>query len=180
MAAGNFIWNKKFVIIGSCFEYGLSGTKYNKIPIDAPLKPKDAYASSKAAATIAAISLAIEYKLDLTVLRPFHVYGEGEDKERFWPTLIKCAKAGHNLKMTKGEQIRDFQHVQETVKDILYYLQKGSPLGNPSIVNLGSGEPKSLLQFATEEWTKIGAKSLILNGVKEYRPNETMRFVPEL
>ena len=171
---------KKFIIIGSCFEYGLSGIEYNAIPSNAPLLPKDAYSSSKASATIAAISLCIEYKLDLTVLRPFHVYGEGEDKERFWPTLLRSSKEGKDLEMTMGEQIRDFQYVGQTVKDILFHLQKESTLGVPRIVNIGSGKPKTLLQFANEEWKRLGSKGKILNGKKAYRKNEIMRFVPKL
>ena len=171
---------KKFIIIGSCSEYGLSGTEYEKIPSNAPLLPKDAYGSSKASATIAAISLAIEYKLDLTVLRLFHVYGEGEDKERFWPTLVRCSKEGKNLEMTLGEQVRDFQHVENTVKDIIFHLQKENSFGVPRIVNLGSGEPKTLLQFAKEEWERLGSKGKILNGKKAYRKNEVMRFVPKI
>ncbi len=171
---------KKFLIIGSCFEYGLSGMKYKEIPPDAPLLPKDAYSASKAGASLAAIALAIENKLDLTILRPFHVYGEGEDKERFWPTLVSSSKKGTNLEMTMGEQVRDFQYVKETVKDIIYFLQKGSPIGRPTIANLGSGKPKTLLQFAKEEWERLDSKGEILNGAKSYRTDEVMRFVPKL
>ena len=171
---------KKFVIIGSCFEYGISGKNYKEIPTDAPLIPNNAYSASKASATIAAISLAIEYGLDLTVLRPFHVYGEGEDKERFWPTLNRCAEQNKNLEMTKGEQIRDFQYVGDTVKDILFYLLKDIDCSDPKVINLGTGKPKSLIKFAKEEWERIGAKGLILNGKKQYRPNEVMRFIPKL
>ena len=82
--------------------------------------------------------------------------------------------------MTKGEQVRDFQYVGETVKDILYYLESDTPYGIPKIINLGSGKPKSLFEFATEEWERLCSKGLILNGKKEYRDNEIMRFVPAL
>ena len=171
---------KKFIILGSCFEYGISGKNYKEIPTDAPLLPNNAYSASKASATIAAISLAIEFKLDLTVLRPFHVYGEGEDENRFWPTLKRCSKEGKNLEMTQGDQIRDFEYVGESVKKILFYLQKDNGYGNPKIVNLGTGKPKSLIKFANEEWERLGSKGLILNGKKQYRSSEIMRFVPKL
>ena len=171
---------KKFIILGSCFEYGISGKNYKEIPTDAPLLPNNAYSASKASATIAAISLAIEFKLDLTVLRPFHVYGEGEDENRFWPTLKRCSKEGKNLEMTKGDQIRDFEYVGESVKKILFYLQEDNGYGNPKIVNLGTGKPKSLIKFAKEEWERLGSKGLILNGKKQYRSTEIMRFVPKL
>src|ERR1019366_8540375 len=41
---------KRFVICGSCFEYGKSGERFELIPADAPLEPTNAYAASKAAA----------------------------------------------------------------------------------------------------------------------------------
>ena len=82
--------------------------------------------------------------------------------------------------MTIGEQVRDFQYVGKTVEKILFYLQKENPIGDPRIVNLGSGKPKTLLQFAEEEWKRLGSKGKILNGKKAYRPNEIMRFVPKL
>ena len=68
-----------------------------------PLEPTGAYHSAKAAATMAALGLAVDRKLALTVLRPFHVYGEGEAEGRLWPALRKAALTGVDLPMTKGE-----------------------------------------------------------------------------
>lgn len=171
---------KKFIIIGSCFEYGISGNNYKEIPTDALLMPMGAYSSSKAAASIAALSLAVENKLDLTILRPFHIYGKGEDESRFWPSLINSSKEGKDFYMTKGEQIRDFQKVEEAVQDILSYHSKSNPLGKPVIKNLGSGNTKSLLEFANEEWERLKSKGSILSGEKPYRKDEVMRYVPKL
>jgi len=52
---------KRFVICGSCFEYGLSGERYDFIPVDAPLEPTTPYGASKAAATIAAMTASISF-----------------------------------------------------------------------------------------------------------------------
>ena len=67
----------RFVICGSCLEYGLSGQHYDFIPTDAPLLPTGPYHASKAAASLAAIAMAKDKKVAVSVLRPFHVYGEG-------------------------------------------------------------------------------------------------------
>ncbi|MEO0453863.1 MAG: NAD(P)-dependent oxidoreductase, partial [Verrucomicrobiota bacterium] len=82
-----------FVVCGSCFEYGRSGERYEFIPVSAPLEPTGAYHSSKAAATMASLGLAVDHQLFLNVLRPFHVYGEGEDPKKFWASLKKAALA---------------------------------------------------------------------------------------
>ncbi len=114
---------KHFLIVGSCFEYGRSGIRYDAIPVTAPLEPTTAYGASEAAASIAALALAVEHQLRLVVARPFHVYGKVEAPGRFWPSLVAAAKAGEDLPMTRGEQIRDFQPVEQTANQLfLYYL----------------------------------------------------------
>ena len=42
---------EKYIIAGTGFEYGLSGERYESIPIDAPLEPTMTYPASKAAAS---------------------------------------------------------------------------------------------------------------------------------
>lgn len=168
----------RFVIIGSCFEYGRAGERYARIPVDAPLEPTTAYGASKAAGTMAALALAIEHKLSLVILRPFHVYGPGEDPRRFWPSLVRAAKTGADLTMTAGEQIRDFQPVQETCAQILLGLNIPISPGIPQIYNLGTGSPISLLDFAQREWVRLDATGTLLPGARPYRANEVMRYVP--
>jgi len=172
---------RRFLIVGSCFEYGRSGERYEAIPVTAPLEPTSAYGASKAAATVAAHALAIEKQLSLVVARPFHIYGEGEDKSRFWPSLVTAAQQGKNLQMTAGEQIRDFQPVEQAVMQLLALLVgEYSPYGEPKLVNLGTGHHMTLRAFAEREWTYLKAKGAIITGSVPYRINEVMRYVPEV
>lgn len=172
---------RRFLIVGSCFEYGLSGERHDYIPITASLEPTTAYGASKAAATVAAHALAVEYKLTLVIARPFHVYGEGEDPSRFWPSLVKAAQEDSDFLMTRGEQIRDFQHVTATVSQLAMllhfdYVQPGRPL----LVNLGTGIAMTLKAFAEREWCRLGAIGTIKFGSIPSRDNEVMRYVPEV
>ena len=73
---------QKFIIIGTGFEYGLSGEKYDFIPVEAPLIPKMNYPVSKAVGSLVFSQWALENNLKLKYLRIFQVYGEGEDKNR--------------------------------------------------------------------------------------------------
>ena len=52
-----------------------------------------------------------EHQLSLEILRVFHVSGEGESQNRFWPSLRRAALAGEDFQMRAGEQIRDFLNV---------------------------------------------------------------------
>jgi UDP-glucose 4-epimerase len=172
---------RRFLIVGSCFEYGLSGERYDYIPVTASLEPTTAYGASKAAATVAAHALALEHRLSLVIARPFHVYGEGEDPCRFWPSLVRAAQQGSDFSMTQGEQVRDFQHVTTTVAQLAKLLQFANVQpGRPLLVNLGTSQPMSLKAFAEREWSRLGAVGTIKFGVIPSRDNEVMRYVPEV
>jgi|688.fasta_scaffold42216_6 UDP-glucose 4-epimerase len=171
---------RRFLIVGSCFEYGRSGERYDAIPATAPLEPTTAYGASKAAASVAAHALAVEQELQLVVARPFHVYGPGEASGRFWPSLVEAAKRGSDLAMTSGGQIRDFQPVDQAANQLLHWIQhvRLQP-GMPRIANLGTGKPCSLLHFAKQEWSRLQSAGSLMPGSIPYRANEIMRYVPE-
>ena len=171
----------KYIILGSCFEYGRSGERYEFIPVDAPIEPIGPYATSKAAATLTAMGFARYYGKKLSIIRPFHVFGKGESKNRFWPSLVKSAKEGKDFKMTKGDIIRDFIDVNDLSLMLLDYIEKiDLKDGKPIITNVGTGKPKRLLDFAEYWWNKLGATGNLIPGAIPSRKNEIMRFVPEL
>jgi len=172
---------KNFLICGSCFEYGKSGDCFDFIPTDAPLLPATPYASSKAAATMSAIGLATERNVSVKILRPFHVYGEGESSQRLWPSLRKAALSGEDFRMTKGEQIRDFVHVTQVAEELgNHCLNWQVPQGQVSIKNLGTARSQTLIKFCKHWWTRWDATGTILPGTVPYRPNEVMRYVPKI
>ena len=172
---------KKFLICGSCFEYGKSGDLYSEIPTFAELKPIGAYASSKAAAGLAALEFSKRKKLNLILARLFHVYGEGENPKRFWPSLVNAALNGSDFKMTLGEQKRNFTHVDLMISmllDLCFDLES-IPEGGV-IRNLGSSNNSSLKNFAIKEWERLGAAGSIKFGELSYKKNEVMSYVPLL
>lgn len=170
---------KRFIICGSCFEYGKSGERYEFIPADAPLEPANPYAESKAAATQTALELAKEHALELLMLRPFHVFGESQHESNFWPSLRKAALAGEDFPMTAGEQIRDFIPVETVAEKFVAALaRKDLQAGAPKIENVGTGQPQTLRAFAEFWWKQWNAKGQLKIGVLPYRDNEVMRYVP--
>lgn len=171
----------RFVIAGSCFEYGKSGERYESIPANAPLMPTGPYHASKASATLAAIGLSTQRKVKTQILRPFHVYGEGESEERFWPSLKKAALSGQDFPMTTGEQIRDFTPVDLVAEKFLDAATATDlPSGSPKLKNVGTGNPQTLREFAESWWQRWDAKGKLLFGAIPQREGETMRYVPEI
>jgi len=172
---------KRFIICGSCFEYGRSGERYDFIPPDAPLEPTNAYGASKAAASMAAIALAAEYKLELIIARPFHVYGEGEDRRRFWSSLRSAALAGRDFDMTIGTQIRDFIQVEQVAAKLANIVEATKTCaGATQIYNIGTGAPQSLADFAYYWWRHWHAHGKLNLGAVVMRSNEVLRYVPKI
>jgi nucleoside-diphosphate-sugar epimerase len=167
------------IICGSCFEYGQSASRYDFIPVDAPLEPNTGYGASKAAASIGALAMARNCIPNLTILRPFHIFGLGQHHENFWPSLRNAALSGRDFSMTSGEQIRDFTPVDDVAKEFVSELQS-SKSEMPNIRNLGTGKPQTLAEFARHWWKYWNASGNLLIGKESYRPNEVMRYVPEL
>jgi len=168
---------QRYIVAGSCFEYGRSGERYDAIPTDAPLEPTNSYAASKAAASVALRQWAEENQLSLEILRVFHVYGEGEAETRFWPSLRRAALAGEDFPMTAGEQIRDFMPVEAVARTFLdrASLDDLSPF-SVQVFNLSSGKPISIRYFAGQCWKQWNARGRLLFGSLPYRPREVMRY----
>lgn len=171
----------RFIVAGSCFEYGKAGERYERIPPDAPLEPVTSYPASKAAASVALYAWAIHHKVELWIGRIFQVYGPGEPETRLWPSLRRAALAGEDFPMTAGEQVRDFVPVEMVAGKFIEAVARTdlSP-GEPQIENVGSGRAQTLREFAEHWWNHWGAKGQLQFGALPYRPGEVMRFVPLL
>ena len=174
---------KNFVICGSCFEYGETGDSSEYISVDSVLRPTGPYGASKAAATMAACALASSQDVKVWVLRPFHIYGEGESAPKLFPQIIASARQGGNLALTEGRQIRDFLHVADAAKLIHGYallLEKEERTSFFKISNVGTGNPVALRDFALKVWEANGGKGRLQFGAIPYRNAEVMRYVPEI
>jgi nucleoside-diphosphate-sugar epimerase len=168
---------KKFVIAGSCFEYGRSADRVGDLAVDTPLEPTLSYPTSKAAASMAFLGLARELNLHLKLLRIFQVYGEGEPAGRLWPSLRNAAQSGQDFPMSGGEQVRDFIHVEEVARQFVEALDfSDSVPGQPFLGHVATGRPQTLLAFAQHWWRHWGGIGKLIVGAVPYRHNEIMRI----
>lgn len=169
---------KKFVLAGSCFEYGMSGNEYERIPTDASLKPTNTYAISKALCSTSALQWSKQNQLNIEVLRLFHVFGPGEKKTRFWPSLREAAKNGKDFRMSKGEQVRDFLYIDEVAELFIERAKANSADQHAVLVkNVVSKKPMALSDFAKYWWEEWNAKGRLIMDEMPYRKEEVMRYV---
>jgi nucleoside-diphosphate-sugar epimerase len=170
---------RKFLVAGSCFEYGQVPVDVEYIDTNTPLAPTLSYPTSKAAASIAFDGLAREHGYSVKLLRIFQVYGEGEQSSRLWPSLRRAALAGEDFPMSAGEQVRDFIAVEDVANQFMKHLNfDDCTPGNLRIRHAASGTSQTLLAFASYWWSRWAATGLLLPGQLPYRKNELFRLVP--
>jgi nucleoside-diphosphate-sugar epimerase len=157
-----------WLIIGSASEYGKQAAKKKPLGIKTKELPETNYEKSKYLFTKLSTSLSVKFKTRCRVMRLFNVYGEGENKKRLWPSLVRANKFKKNLHMTDGKQIRDFISVDVVAKILLKAAKFETKKKKfPQIWHVASGKPTSVKLFALKNWKKLGAKKKILfNKIK--------------
>ena len=108
------------------------------------LSPSNPYSASKAGAEMMVQAYLKSYKMPIIITRGNNVYGPRQYPEKLIPLFIK--QLSQNKKCTvhgKGDSIRSFIYVEDTVSAISTILEKGV-VGE--IYNIGSDEEYSVLQ----------------------------------
>lgn len=171
----------RFVVAGSCHEYGNTARRHDSIPPNAPLEPINSYGASKAAAFQLIRVFAIKHHLELFYGRIFTAFGEGQFANNFWPSLRSAALSGEDFAMTAGQQVSDFIPATMVAIHLLNGCTRADiPPGVPLVVNIGSGIAMSLLSFAEKEWKRLKASGSILPNKLPYRLDQIERYVPDL
>lgn len=134
---------KRYVGIGTCFEYDLSA---GVLSTDTPLNPLTPYASAKAALYMGLSQWLPEQSVDFAWCRLFYLFGEGEDERRLVPYLHKQLAKREAVELTSGKQIRDFLDVSEAGR-IIAEVAIGEQRGP---INVCSGEPITVRQLAEQ------------------------------
>lgn len=150
---------RRFIGIGTCFEYDLGG---GSLSVDTPLRPLTPYAGAKAAAFLALSQWLPQQGVEFTWCRLFYLYGEGEDERRLVPYLRAKLAAGEPAEMTSGNQIRDFLDVRDAAQMIVENAlsEKQGP------VNICSGLPITVRQLAEKIADEYGCRALLKFGAR--------------
>jgi nucleoside-diphosphate-sugar epimerase len=150
---------KRFIGVGTCFEYDLS---LGLLSTETPLQPLTPYAGSKAAVFMALSQFLPQQGVEFAWCRLFYLYGEGEDTRRLVPYLRTNLAAGQPAKLTSGQQIRDFLDVREAGQMIAETAmnQKQGP------INICSGIPITVRQLAEGIADEFGRRDLLEFGAR--------------
>jgi nucleoside-diphosphate-sugar epimerase len=163
---------RRFVGVGSCLEYASSSRPRCE---QDPCEPRTLYASCKLAAWLLCRALAAQTGMSAGWARLFYLYGPDENSGRLLPDLVAALRAGRPFAMTVGTQVRDYLHVQDVGRALAVVCKH--PV--EGVVNIGSGLPTSLRDFAATVASILGAGALLRIGALPTRQEEEMFVVAD-
>lgn len=115
------------VFVGTCFEYD---TQLGRLSEDSGTRPLTLYSMCKDA-----LRHVVCRRPNSAWLRFFYQYGPSEDPRRQIPSVIKNLLQGMEVKLSPGDQRKDFLHVDDVASAVVAVAE--SKLEGP--VNIGSG-----------------------------------------
>jgi nucleoside-diphosphate-sugar epimerase len=150
---------RRFVGIGTCFEYDLT---VGRLSVDTPLRPVTPYAAAKAAAFLALSQWLPSQGVELAWCRLFYLYGEGEDSRRLVAHIRMRMEAAEPVDLTSGTQVRDFMDVADAARRIVS-VASGAEQG---AVNVCSGVPITVRELAERIADGYGRRDLLRFGAR--------------
>lgn len=160
---------KRFVAAGTCFEYD---TELGYLSERSATLPRSLYAASKLGLHLILNQLGKLTGMSVAWVRFFYLYGPYEDKRRLVSSVICSLLRGEEAKVTKGEQVRDFLHVEDVASAIVAVSR--SDISGP--VNIGSGNPVTVRDVVLKIGSIVGRLDLIALGAIPYSGSDP-RFI---
>ena len=165
----------KLIYISSAAVYGDG----HDMPIaeDDPKDPYSPYGAHKFAAEQLCISAAKNFAMQIAIVRPFSIYGEGLRKQLLWDCCNRLAVQEEPLVLGgTGKEERDWLHVSDLCRIIHLAGEKLSD--EPIIINAGTGVAVSVSEvigILTAAWRSDTPYSYNFSG--ESRPGDPFRLV---
>jgi UDP-glucose 4-epimerase len=161
----------RLVHAGTAAEYGSVEGVLKESSEAAPI---GLYGRSKLAGTMALSSVLQRTGLRAITARLFTVYGPGEHDGRLLPTLLHASRSGDAIKLTGGQQQRDFIYVMDVVEGLLRLASINEMV--PPVVNLATGKLTSVRAFAAYAAEVLGLEDSQLQfGAKPGQQDEVLQ-----
>ncbi len=157
----------KFIFLSSSDVYGGVAPPFQETQNVIPASP---YSVSKVASELYSLMFSKVYDLPVVVLRGFNVFGKYQQPNRVIPYIITELLNGREVKLTEGEQKREFNYIDNLIDAILLSLANSEIHGE--IINIGYGESVKVRDIALNIGGKLESIDKLKFGAISYRPNE--------
>lgn len=110
-----------------------------------------------------------------------HMYGPGDDESKFTTHVLHaCQRNEPELKLTAGEQLRDFIYIDDVVAAYDVLLMKHQQLASNLNIEVGTGRAPSIRQFVEIVHRLTSSQTKLIFGAMPYRANEAMHCVANI
>jgi UDP-glucose 4-epimerase len=157
----------KFILLSSSDVYGGVTPPFRETQNVIPASP---YSVSKIASELYSLMFMKVYNLPIIILRGFNLYGKYMQPNRVIPYIITELLQGREVKLTEGEQKREFNYVGNLIDAIFLSLDNSEIHGE--IINIGCGESVKIRDIALNIGRKLESMDKLKFGAIPYRPNE--------
>jgi len=158
----------------SAYIYGQPDT----LPIseEAQPRPNNPYALSKYLAEEACRHYASIHNLKITVIRPFNIYGVGQNKRFLIPSIIHQALTAETITVQDISPGRDYLYLDDLIETLIATLH---PKKSFTVYNIGSGSSLSVRQVIDEIQKIAGTRKEVICR-NNPRPNEIFDIVADI
>ena len=165
---------RSFVQIGSSDEYGGNLAPQNESQREMSISP---YSFAKSAVTHFLQMLYRTERYPVVILRPFLVYGVGQEVNRFIPNVVQGCVNDRPFPVSAGSQLRDFCYIDDIVEVILLALINKDIHGE--VINIASGNPVSIKWVINTIVDMVGSGKPSFGDI-DYRDMENMMLYADV
>ena len=163
----------KKIVFASSYVYG----QPQYLPIDEkhPLQPTNPYARSKILGEELCRAYNTDFGVKCIILRPFNIYGAGQNKNFLIPSIIAQLRYG-KIELKDPEPKRDFIYISDIIEA---YIKAGEFKGNFDVFNIGYGKSYSVKEIV-DKIIYLYGKDVKVKYSGERRKNEIMDTIANI
>lgn len=152
---------KKMIIFGSSSEYGTKKDPMKETDIP---ETDTLYGATKVSVSYLCRAYAKKYQKNISIVRPFSVFGEGDSSFKFIPRVIESLKTAKSFPLDPYPR-HDFIYVSDFVEGVIACLESSE-----WIVNIGTGKQVTNMEVVNilEEIAGTKAKYSLVNNLRGY------------
>ena len=164
------------MIFFSSYVYG--HPQYQPIDEHHPVYAFNPYAQTKVICESLCEGYNRDFKVPVTIFRPFNIYGKGQNPDFLIPSIIEQARKG-KITIKDDRPKRDYIHVLDIIEAIVAVIETKNSDHKIKTYNLGTG-----ISYSVKKIVEI-VQSLFNTEIdylctNEYRPNDVMDTVADI
>jgi len=167
--------NHAKMIFFSSYIYG--NPQYQPVDEKHPIQAFNPYAQTKVICESLCQGYNRDFKVPVTIFRPFNIYGKGQNPDFLIPTIIQQAKKG-SIVIKDDRPKRDYIHVKDIVEAV-YTAIESKNSATLQTYNLGTGVSYSVKEII-DMVRGLFNSDIEYQCKNEIRPNEVMDTIADI